>query len=326
MSEQLITPSRIGTHLDKYVIGQDRAKKTLGVAVYNHHKRISLASAADGIEIEKSNILMTGPTGSGKTYLVTTLAKALGLPIYIADAIAITNSPDIEKAIQNIFIKLIEAAGGNVNLAQKGFVIIDEIDKLVSNPEKGEMIQFAMLKVIEGTIINLNIGGKEIPFDTKNVLFITCGAFVNLAPIVRARMAETGAGLLSDDELIKNATTMDFAKFGLIPEFSGRLPILVNLNTLDKKELVEILTVPVNAIVTQYTKMFALDGVQIIITKDALEEIAEQALNMKTGARGLRTVLEKVLNGVTLTAPKMNAKKVTITGGVIKGTEKVKYE
>jgi len=324
MSKELFTPERVNEHLGKYVIGQQTAKKVLGVAVYNHYKR----TYEGGVTLGKSNILMTGPTGSGKTHLATTLAKSLGIPIFIADATDMANSADFSKAIEKVFINLIKAAGGNVNMAEKGIIVIDEVDKLVTgaNHEKGKNLQHSLLKIIEGATVNIHINDLTIPFNLKNVLFIACGAFVKLASMVKDRLADSQSASMTEDELIKNATMTDYATFGLIPEFMGRLPILVSLNTLTKDELTSVLTEPMNSITSQYRKMLAIDGVKISFSPDALTEIAEQAFNLKTGARGLRTVLEKAMTDIVYDAQKNTGKKVKITRGVVKGTEKPVYE
>jgi ATP-dependent Clp protease ATP-binding subunit ClpX len=328
-TNQLLTPQEIRAHLDEYVIGQDDAKKVLSVAVYNHYKRIRFAQAEGGVEIKKSNILMCGPTGSGKTYLATTLAKTLGVPIAMADATILVNAQSPGKEIDAIIIKLIQAADFNIQKAQQGIVFIDEIDKLVTgiNRLKGESIQQALLKVIEGTVNNIDINGKIIPFDTNNVLFIVGGAFVALSTIIQIRLSDTKAGLLTESELIKDAQPEDFAKFGLIPEFCGRLPVIVALNALGREELIDAVLKPKNNISSQYVKMFAMDNIELVFQQSALERVAEMAISLKTGARGLRTILEKAMREIMYTVPnKKNINKITITPEVIEGKGEAIYE
>jgi len=234
----------------------------------------------------------------------------------------------ISGAASVVFIRLIEAAGGNVNLAEKGIIVIDEIDKLVTgaNNLKGKSFQHSLLKILEGATFNVNINDLVIPFCIKNVLFVACGTFVELSKMIRERIASTASVMMTEDELIKQAGTDDFAEFGFIPEFMGRLPIRISLSTLDKDELRRVLTEPVNSITSQYKKMLAMDGVKIVFAPDALAEIAGQATKLKTGARGLRTVLEKAMTDIIFDAQKNTGKKVTVTRGVIQGTEKASYE
>jgi len=312
--KKLPTPQEIREHLDQYVIGQEDAKRVLAVAVYNHYKRIGAIKS--GVEIKKSNILMTGPTGSGKTHIVTTLSKMLGVPIFIADATAIVNNPSIALEIDKMLDGLIKAADGNIESAKYGIIFIDEIDKLVTgiNRVRGETIQQAMLKVLEGTI--------HPKIDTNNILFIVGGAFVNLAPIIQIRLGDVSAGLLSETELVKMAMPEDLNKFGLIPEFVGRLPVIVSLQALCRESLIDILTKPKNAIITQYKKMFELDGIEIVFEQPALEKIAEAAIALKTGARSLRTIVEERMRDIMYDLPsKSNVVKITITGGVIDKVE-----
>lgn len=323
-----MTPAQIRAHLDEYVIGQDDAKKVLGVAVYNHYKRVSYAGAGD-IDIKKSNIMMAGPTGSGKTYLATTLSKILNVPIAMADATILVNAANINKEIEAILVKLYKVANCDLDAAQSGIVFIDEIDKLVTgvNRLRGETIQQALLKVLEGTVMPITVDGRIINFDTNNVLFFVGGAFVALASIVQIRLADTKAGLLTETELVKMAGPEDFSKFGLIPEFCGRIPVVVSLNALTKEELVTTLTKPKNAIAQQFVKMFELDGIELVFENDALERVAEKAIELKTGARALRTILEKCMREIMFIVPdKKNINKIIITRSVIDGSGDATYE
>jgi len=329
VDNKLLTPQEIREKLDEYVIGQDDAKKVLSVAVYNHYKRIRFAETEGSMEIKKSNILMVGPTGSGKTYLATTLAKTLGVPIAMADATILVNSANPGKEIDNILLKLIAASNYDIKVAQTGIVFIDEVDKLVTgiNRLKGESIQQALLKVIEGTVNNVDVNGKVLPFDTTNVLFIVGGAFVALSTIIQIRLSDTKAGLLSESELIKDAQPEDFAKFGLIPEFCGRLPVIVALNALGREELIDAILKPKNNISSQYVKMFSMDGIELVFQKAALERVAELAISLKTGARGLRTIMEKAMREIMYLVPtKKNINKITITPEVIDGKGEAIFE
>ena len=330
MIKELPTPEEIRAKLDEYVIGQDDAKKVLGVAVYNHYKRINyIAQAGGDVEIKKSNIMMVGPTGSGKTYITTNLARTLGVPIALCDATLLIGAQNFGKEIENMLVKLYHEAKDDLALAQTGIIFIDEIDKLVTgiNRVKGESVQQALLKVIEGTINNVNIDGRLVPFDTNNVLFIAGGAFVALSSIIQIRLADTKAGLLSETELVKDAQPEDFAKFGLIPEFCGRMPVVVSLAALGKQELIDALMKPKNAIGTQYIKMFALDGIELVFTDDALDQIGEQAIGLKTGARGLRTIMEKSMRDIMYKVPSQkNINKITITKAVVEGKGEAIYE
>ena len=312
--KKLLTPAEIREHLDQYVIGQEDAKKVLAVAIYNHYKRIDY-SAAGGVEIKKSNIMMIGPTGSGKTHIVTTLAKMLGVPFFMADATMLVNSPSIAGEIDKMMDGLIKAANGDAKLASRGIIFIDEIDKLVTgiNKMRGETIQQALLKTIEGTVTP--------KIDTNNILFIVGGAFVNLSAIVQIRMGDTKAGLLSETELVKQALPDDLNKFGLIPEFVGRIPVIVPLTALCRASLIEILTKPKNAIVTQYQKMLEIDGIELEFEDEALEKIAEAAIALKTGARALRTIVEERMRDIMYEIPgKTNVNKIIITPATIEKT------
>jgi ATP-dependent Clp protease ATP-binding subunit ClpX len=319
-SKPLPTPADIATHLNEYVVGQEDAKRVLSVAVYNHYKRIKYASQMDGLEVKKSNILMIGPTGSGKTYLASTLAKFIGVPFSIADATVLITSVDLNRAIENILLDLIKAADFDMERAKSGIIFIDEIDKLVTgqNRLKGEGIQQALLKIIEGTVSTVHIQNKQYTFDTKDILFVVGGAFVSLASILQMRLADTRAGLLTETELVKKAETEDLSKFGLIPEFVGRLPIIVALAGLSREELRTILTEPKNAITHQFIKMFSFDGIELEFRTEALEKIADMAFKLRTGARSLRTIIEKCMRDIMYMVPsEKGVCKVVITPEVL---------
>ena len=343
------TPREIKEYLDQYVIGQESAKRVLSVAVYNHYKRVKFSQeiADQDIEMDKSNILLIGPTGTGKTLLARTLAKKLNVPFAIADATTLTQAGYVGEDVENILLKLIQAADNDISRAEKGIIFIDEIDKIAKKGENvsitrdvsGEGVQQALLKIIEGTVASVPPqGGRKHPnqemlrIDTTNILFICGGAFVGLDKIIENRVANQTMGFganvesadeKSFDELLKELHPDDLIKFGLIPEFIGRLPIHVSLENLTKEDLKRIIVEPKNSVIRQYIVNMSLDGVKLVFTDDAIDAIAQTAIDQNTGARGIRSIVEQMMLDVSFDIPsEHNIKQVTMTAECVNGKGK----